>query len=594
MEAASAGEKSPKTAGILWGYENETPLREKIMKHSTHSVIRPTLSRGCVVFALALSMARAEPPTFSAEPSVTQNPNPAVPMAAVLSFRVDQPVETTVTVADGERTWDIVFDEGQEPGAGLPILGLRAGRTHTLGVTVRNAAGEQALSQPLSYETPPLPTGLADFPPFVVVKSDVERMEPGVRFLSVRRRIPGRINWHLPTQFQFEVSWGMIVAIDALGEPLWYYLADTRIAGIKRLENGNLFYHGTDFRSVEIDMLGNVVNQFYAEHRPQGPVEGAVPVDAQSLHHQPHEMPNGNFLALTANARRIENWYSSEYEVDAPRADADVVGDTIVEFDHNGRIVWSWNAFDHLDLNRIGYLTFDSYWQVRGFPGHWDWTHGNGVTYDTRDDSVIVSLRNQDAIIKIDRATSEVKWILAAHEDWSPEFQEKLLTPVGDVVWPSHGHNPRVTSDGNIVMFDNGILQARPFSDLPKSPNETFSRGVEYAVDEENMTVRQVWASASELNEDSCNSWAMGDAHRLPITGNMFVVYAICLGEREGLQYNPFVLDPHVGEVPSHARIREYTRTNPPEVISEILVRDENDILQWQVYGGMIVDSLYE
>ena len=107
------------------------------------------------------------------------------------------------------------------------------------------------------------------------------------------------------------------------------------------------------------------------------------------------------------------------------------------------------------------------------------------------------------------------------------------------------------------------------------------------------MTVRQVWASASERNDDSCNSWAMGDAHRLPVTGNMFVVYSICLGEREGLQYDPFALEPHVGDVPSHARICEYSRTNPPEVISEILVRDENDILQWQVYGGLIVDSLY-
>ena len=432
------------------------------MKHPAYTALGWTLRSSCLLVPLGLSVACAEPPAFSADPTVIQNPNPAVPLAAVLSFAVDQPVETTVTVSDDDRTWDIEFDEGREPQAGLPILGLKAGRTHTLRVTVRNAAGEETVSGPLTYETPPLPTGLADFPPFVVVKADVERMEPGVRFLSVRRRVPGRVNWHLPTQFRFEVSWGMIVAIDELGEPLWYYQTDTRIAGIKRLENGNLFYHGTDFRSVEIDMLGNVVNQFYAEHRPQGPIEDAVPVAAQSLHHQPHEMPNGNFLAITANARRIENWYSSEYDVDALRADANVVGDTIVEFDRDGDIVWSWNAFDHLDLNRIGYLTFDSYWQVRGFPGHWDWTHGNGVTYDSRDDSVIVSLRNQDAIIKIDRASSEVRWILAAHEDWSPEFQEKLLTPICDVVWPFHGHNPRVTSDGNIVMFDNGILQHDP------------------------------------------------------------------------------------------------------------------------------------
>jgi arylsulfate sulfotransferase len=546
-----------------------------------------------LLWPLGLAVTEAAPPIFEQDPSVMQNPNAAVPLAAILSFETDQPVETVVTVADGERTWDIPFDAQQSANENLPLLGLRAGRTHVLTVKVMNEAGEAMIASPLRYETPPLPTGLADFPPFTVVKADVAQMEPGIKFLSVRRRIPGRISWHLPSQLRFEVSWGMIVAIDALGEPLWYYQSDSRIAGIKRLANGNLFFHRTDHRSVEIDMLGNVVNEFYAEHRTQGPVEGAVPVEAQSLHHQPHEMPNGNFLALTANARQIENWYSSEYDADAPRADANVVADRIVEFDVDGNIVWSWNAFDHLDLNRIGYLTFDSYWHVRGFPGHWDWTHGNGVTFDSRDNSVIVSLRNQDAIIKIDRETHDVKWILGTHEDWAPEFRDKLLTPLGEVTWPSHGHNPRVTSDGTILMFDNGILQARPFRADPKSPNETFSRGVEYDVDEDNMTVRQVWASATELTDDSCNSWAMGDAHRLPQTGNMLVIYTICLTRREGLQYNPFILEPHVSEVPTHTRIREYTRTNPPEVVSEIHVRDENDILQWAVYGGMQVESLY-
>ena len=542
---------------------------------------------------LGSSVVQAAAPVFQTGPFVVQNPNEAVPLAAILSYETDQPVSTTVTVDDGDKTWEIEFGADQSASEGLPLLGLRAGRKHSLTVTVTNNEGEETTADPLSYETPPLPGGLTEFPEFTVVTADVERMEPGIRFLSVRRRIPGRINWHKPNQLRFEVRWGMIVAIDALGEPLWYYQSDSRIAGIKQLANGNLFFHRTDHRSIEIDMLGNVVNEFYAEHRTQGPVEEAVPVDAASLHHQPHEMPNGNFLALTANARRVENWYSSEYDVDAPRADADVVGDRIVEFDARGNIVWSWDTFEHLDLNRIGYLTFNAYWHVRGFPGHWDWTHGNGVTYDTRDDSIIVSFRNQDAIIKIDRETSDVKWILGNHDDWAPEFQDKLLTPIGDVTWPSHGHNPRVTSDGTIVMFDNGILQARPFRELPKSPNDTFSRGVEYDVDEDNMTVRQVWASASELNDDSCNSFAMGDTHRLPQTNNMLVVYSICLARRDGLQYNPFILEPHVNEVPSYTRIREYTRTDPPEVVSEIIVKDENDILVWQVYGGLHVESLY-
>ena len=70
-------------------------------------------------------------------------------------------------------------------------------------------------------------------------------------------------------------------------------------------------------------------------------------------------------------------------------------------------------------------------------------------------------------------------------------------------------------------------------------------------------------------------------------------IVEICLARREGLQYNTFALEPHVNDVPSYTRIREYTRTTPPEVVSEIIVKDENDILVWQVYGGLHVESLY-
>ena len=105
-----------------------------------------------------------------------------------------------------------------------------------------------------------------------------------------------------------------------------------------RLRNGNLFYHHVDFRSVEIDLCGNVVRSFYADKRSFGPADdpAAIPVDAQSLHHQPREMPNGNYLALTANAREIENHYTSETDPDTARK---VVGDKIVEFTPEGEIV---------------------------------------------------------------------------------------------------------------------------------------------------------------------------------------------------------------------------------------------------------------
>ncbi|MGH8760867.1 MAG: aryl-sulfate sulfotransferase, partial [Burkholderiales bacterium] len=312
-----------------------------------------------------------------------------------------------------------------------------------------------------------------------------------------------------------------------------------------------------------------------------------------SIHHQPHEMPSGNFLTMTANARRIDNYYTSETDPNAPRRPAMVVGDRIVEIRRaDGAVVWSWNTFDHLDPMRLGYHGLDLYWHVRGFPNHADWTHGNGVTYDPRDDSIIMSLRNQDAVIKVDRASGRIKWILGEPSDWGP-LSDKLLKPLGELRWPYHGHNPRVTRHGTIVMYDNGLMQVRPFRE-PISPQATFSRGVEYEVDEKAMTVRQVWASHRELSPDSCLSWAMGDAHRLPATDNMLVIDAACGERRPNLTPYYNLRDPlrHIVEFPMWARIRETTR-GTGELVWEVRIADPNEILQWAVFGGVRVPSLY-
>jgi hypothetical protein len=269
------------------------------------------------------------------------------------------------------------------------------------------------------------------------------------------------------------------------------------------------------------------------------------------------------------------------------------MGDRVVEYTRQGEIVWSWDAFDHLDPYRIGYTALDPYWHVRGFPNHRDWTHGNGLAYDERADAIIMSFRLQDALVAADRATGAVRWILGEPTDWRADLQARLLRPLGDLRWPYHGHNPRLTHAGTVMLFDNGIFQARPFRP-PLPPDQTFSRAVEFEIDEPAMTVRQVWASAHALDEDSINSWAMGDAHRLPQTDNVLVIYAICVPRRPNLAYDEWQTEkPSVAEFPFGARIREYTRTTPPETLFDLEVADPNDVIQWEVYGGLRVPSLY-
>ena len=531
---------------------------------------------------------------FIEAPAIVRNPNPRVPLAAVIFFRASERGRTRIDISDPGRRWSVEFGRDRSPVEGLPILGMRPDRPHELRVTLISDSGSESRAPvPLRYRTPPLPSGY-DFPHGIRINhNDSRRREPGVLLLSVHRMPRGRYQDWSPDTAAFGFDWGIIVALDSDNEVVWYYRTDSFLEGIDRLRNGNLIFHRWDFHTFEIDMLGNTVNQWYAAHRPQGPAAGAIAVDTAGLHHQPKELPNGNFLIFTATAREIDRYHTDQYNLDAPRRRATVVGDGVAEMDRaTGELLWRWSAFDHLDPMRIGYGGTDDYWALRGFAGALDWTHGNGADYDPRDDSVVISLRHQDALVKVCRASGEIRWILGEPTGWG-RLAGKVLEPIDLVRWPYHGHNPRLTREGAIVFFDNGTWGARP-PRPPIPPERNFSRGVEYRVDEDGMTVEEVWASDTRYSATSLHSPDMGDAHRLPRTGNMMVVWAHCVAPAAGQVYGsgdpggPFFNDFAMPSI-----LREYSGKDRSEIVFELELYDADDVINWGMYGGLMIPSLY-
>ncbi|MEE2998338.1 MAG: aryl-sulfate sulfotransferase [Pseudomonadota bacterium] len=541
---------------------------------------------------------------FIRPPEIKQNPNKRVPLVALVYFETELPVTITIDVTNGHKDWQLKFNENYDPTKGLPIVGMRADTKYRIVLTVVSHKGETDDSFELTYRTPKLPDDTVDMPEVKLILANASAMEAGFTILSIRRSSLTRDHWATPKQAEFEKGWGLIAAFDEEGQVVWTYHSDSRIAGIHQLKSGNLFFHYVDFRTVEIDICGNIVRQFHAGKRPFGPVENSTPIDAESLHHQPHEMENGNFLALTANSREIENYYTDIIDKNAPRKTQNVVGDNIVEFTPEGEIVWNWNTFDHLDVERVGYGLLEPYWWVRGFPGALDWTHGNGVTNDPYDGNILVSLRHQDAILKIDKESGKIIWILGDHQDWSSEYKSKLLRPIDDLIWPYHGHNPRVTGPNKFIMYDNGIIGTLP-PHPRKKPVDCLARAVEFEVDAESMEVRQIWSSAKYDTKAPVVSFAMGDAHRLSNTGNVMVIDSICAPRREILSNSgKLTWDDvewrlasrdswHPVDFPTWVRVREYAGKNNEKVVFELNLLDKNEIINWAVFGGLRITSFY-
>lgn len=527
-------------------------------------------------------------PEFTQLPTISANPNPRVPLAGLLQFATREPVETIVEVRntdpnDRQSPWTLKFKTNQNPQAGLAIVGMRPDRHYELHITIQDSSGNQTRApQTLGFKTPPVTLNTETFPPLDVRTSQPERMEPGITLLSVRRQKATQGN---PAIGKFNQKFGLLLAIDAAGEPVWYYEADSRISDFEVLQNGNIAYLTQDYRLIEIDLFGNIVNTWWAMHRPQGATAG-IPIETSTLHHDLDQLPNGNLIVLGTEQRTIENYYTSETDANAPRATQEVMGDLIIEFAPDGKVPWSWNAFDWLDPFRIGYETFRGYWHRRGFPNVVDWTHFNNLVYNDRDDSILASSRYLSAILKIDRATGELVWIVGNPVIWPESLQSKTFTLAGAAEgktrWFFHQHSPNPSHNGTLLLYDNGSYQAFPF-EPPANPGETYSRAVEYRLDETTRTLTQVWSS-ERPGEAKVISFAMGDVDPLPKTDNILLSEGWLLPPDQ----IPILTWDNIPENTGWTRIREYTHTTPPNILWEVVMDNGSapEALGWFIFSS--------
>lgn len=536
------------------------------------------------VLLMGILFSTANAIEFTKEPTIKKNPNPKVPLAAVVHFSADRPVETKIQVSDGEHTWTLNYDISRKPSEGLPVIGMRPGTAHSLRVTIADPNnGESKTAEVLHYTTPPLPEDALAFPQIKVLTADKVRMEPGLTIFNPRRRIPpNRVS--AEQRRKMNQQFGMLTAVDADGHVVWYYNGDSRISDFKLLSNGHILFLTQDYSAVEIDRLGNTVREWYAKHRPQGKKDGAIAVDALTFHHAIEELPNGNFLVLSTERRKIKNYYTSAYDKDAPRQEQWVMGDVILEFEPSGKVVWRWNAFEHLDPFHIGYETFRGYWKRRGFPDTIDWSHANNLDPHVEDNFLLINFRYLSAVLKIERPSGAIQWIAGGKPSKWGELSEKCLFLKNDRRWFWHQHAAHITKNNTLLLFDNGNYQAEPFEE-PVPRAQTRSRVMEYKIDEENQALRAVWSS-EHSNEEPVVSFAMGSAQLLPTTGNILAGYGFVLHEDD--------LDKEILSARTWTLIREFTHTKPAQVVWELTLknRDPDSPVSWTLYGAKRIQAL--
>jgi hypothetical protein len=235
-----------------------------------------------------------------------------------------------------------------------------------------------------------------------------------------------------------------LLATNLAGQVTWYYdLSGSGFtlakAGQSLLPGGTLLLNGVDrYTPVptapdvlrEIDLAGNPVRETnLAAVNAQLAALGHEPVHA--FHHDVQRLADGTTVALAYTERTIDvNGTPTNY-----------VGDMVIVLDSDFQVKWAWDAFDHLDVRRgpvLGEVVSAGSPEptavVPRLPAV-DWLHVNAVSLSPADGNLIVSLRHQDWVIKIDyrngAGDGHVIWRLGQGGD----FTLNSVDPTG-VVFP--------------------------------------------------------------------------------------------------------------------------------------------------------------
>jgi arylsulfate sulfotransferase len=539
------------TSGVIWSVGGSGGGTVDAQGNYT----APTVTQNATATVTATSM---KDPTKSASTTVN-----IIAPGAVTTTTNEQVAQYSISVPDGLSvfiqfstdtsynlmTWAVSAPSG---GGSVPILvaGMKGNTQYHM----------RAVFQPIgtttnvftdadhTFTTSAYPT--ASLPTLTTTTTSGQTPQPGVELLNLIR-IGAATG-----QFSTAVT-------DLSGNVLWAYdpgasvTAGTFPNPIKLLPNGHflIIYSGVNpdgINSVtqEVDLTGHVVWQITSAELNAALAAATCAgcnITVVGTHHDFAVIPNGHIVFLASTLKDVSG--------------TTVTGDVLIDLDQNHNPVWLWNAFDHLDVNRRP-MSFT------------DWTHSNSVVYSPDDKALMLSIRHQAWVIKVNyndgAGDGSILWKLGYQGDFA--LQSGVFSSVDPVDWFSAQHDANIVSSAtagtlDVLLFDNGnqrILQASPLV-LCGSGTPCDSRVPILHLDETAKTADITWVDKLA----PLFSFFGGSARLL---------------KNDNVEFDECAATP----IPNNnAQIIEVTKTTPPQIVWQMQVTGQ------YAYRGFRIPSLY-
>jgi hypothetical protein len=130
-----------------------------------------------------------------------------------------------------------------------------------------------------------------------------------------------------------------------------------------------------------------------------------------------------------------------------------------------------------------------------------DWAHLNTVSYNKKQHTILISVRNCDAVVKLNWDTNEIVWVLGDESLYKgTKLYKYLLKPIGDDFYYQYQQHSAYELSENlddnkntveIMMFDNHYISKRPVSTFDGKESSFVTI---YSVNEKKKTV-EIWKS---------------------------------------------------------------------------------------------------
>jgi arylsulfate sulfotransferase len=471
----------------------------------------------------------------------------------VARYSLIAPQGSTVQIAFGTTTnYGLTTWAQPAPASGGPVsilvAGMLADTTYHMQAVVKSSDGSSVADADHVFTTGSLPNlPLYQFPQFNVTTPSGLTPQPGIELLALTGSSKPRV-----------------VATDLAGNVIWWYLDETQNGEIpqpiKMLPNGDFLIvigpvsslnpppPGSLTVAREIDLAGDTIKEIDLATLNTRLAAANFNLVANFIHHDIVALPNGHWIILVALTRQFVN-------LPGYPGTTTVLGDALVDLDENLQPVWVWNSFDHLDINRHPYL----------FP---DWTHSNAILYSPDDGNLLLSMRHQNWLLKIDyqngNGAGDIVWRVGEGGD----FTLQGGTDPTDWFYAQHGPaftTPNTTGNFSLVLFDNGDDREFP-------PGVTCGSAGAPPCLYSTVPILQINESAKTANLAF---------HYLAPT------YSFFGGNAEPLDNGDIEFDECALAIGSQANIYEVTNQATPQIVWHLQV-DGND-----AYRGFRLPSLY-